>query len=55
LSGFIRVCRVLDLVERFDLLFPEPVPGPVEQLKMRGRKRHRSSAKRNAKTPSKRW
>jgi len=55
LSGFIRVCRVLDLVERFDLLVPEPVPSPVEQLKLRGRKRQRASAKRKAKAPPKKW
>ena len=55
LSGFIRVCRVLDLVERFDLLVPEPVPSPVEQLKLRGRKRQRASARRKAKSSSKKW
>src|SRR2546422_5273363 len=52
LSGFIRVCRVLDLVERFDLLVPEPVPSPVEQLKLRGRKRQRASTRSKAKAPS---
>ena len=55
LSGFIRVCRVLDLVERFDLLVPEPVPSPVEQLKMRGRRRQRASAKGKAKALPKKW
>jgi len=55
LSGFIRVCRVLDLVERFDLLVAEPVPSPVEQLKLRGRKRQRASTRSKAKTPSKKW
>lgn len=55
LSGFIRVCRVLNVIERFDLLVPEPVPSPVEQLKLRGRKRQRASAKRKIKTPSKKW
>jgi len=55
LSGFIRVCRVLDLVERFDLLVPEPVPSPVEQLKLRGRKRRRASAGRKAKASPKKW
>ncbi|MEO8054908.1 MAG: helix-turn-helix domain-containing protein [Acidobacteriota bacterium] len=55
LSGFIRVCRVLDLVERFDLLVPEPVPSPVEQLKLRGRKRQRASAGRKARSSSKKW
>ena len=55
LSGFIRVCRALDLVERFDLLVPEPVTSPVEQLKLRGRKRQRASAKRKAKAAAKKW
>ena len=55
LSGFLRVCRVLDLVERLDLLVPEPVPSPVEQLKLLGRKRQRASAKRKTNTPSKKW
>jgi transcriptional regulator with XRE-family HTH domain len=55
MSGFIRVCRVLDLLERFDLLVPEPVPSPVEQLKLRGRKRQRASAKRKTKISPKKW
>ena len=55
MSGFIRVCRVLGLIEHFDLLFPEPVPSPVEQLKLRGRKRQRASAKRKTKISPKNW
>jgi transcriptional regulator with XRE-family HTH domain len=55
LSGFIRMCRVLDMIERFDLLVPEPVPSPVEQLKLAGRKRQRASAAKPAKFPAKKW
>lgn len=55
LSSFIRVCRVLDVIERFDVLVPEPVPSPIEQLKLRGRKRQRASAKRKSKAPSRKW
>ncbi len=55
LSGFIRVCRVLDLVERFDLLVPEPVPSPVELLRLQGRKRQRASGARSAKAPPRKW
>jgi transcriptional regulator with XRE-family HTH domain len=55
LSGFIRVCRALELIGRFDLLVPETAPGPVEQLKLRGRMRQRASAKRPAAAPSKKW
>ncbi|HVU09240.1 MAG TPA: helix-turn-helix transcriptional regulator [Verrucomicrobiae bacterium] len=56
LSGFIRVCRVLDVIERFDLLISEPVPSPVAQLKMAGRKRQRAStAKKTVKPSAKKW
>ncbi len=55
LSGFSRVCRVLDLIERFDMLVPEPIPSPIEQLKLRGRKRRRASATRKAKPAPRKW
>jgi len=55
LSGFIRVCRALEVIERFDLLVPEPVPSPVEQLKMAGRKRQRASTGKPAKPSDKNW
>ncbi len=54
LSNLIRVCRVLDIIERFELIVPAPVPSPIEQLKLRGRKRQRASAK-NTKAPPKKW
>jgi transcriptional regulator with XRE-family HTH domain len=55
LSGFIRVCRVLDLVERFNLLVPEPMPSPIEQLKLRGRKRLRASERGQAHAAPRKW
>ena len=55
LSGFLRVCRVLELIERFDLLVQEPVPSPVEQLKLGGRKRRRASAARAVKPSAIKW
>lgn len=55
LSGFIRVCRALDLVERFDLLVPEPVPSPVAQLKLGGKQRRRASAPKSAPPAAKKW
>jgi transcriptional regulator with XRE-family HTH domain len=55
LPGFIRVCRVLDVIERFDLLIPEPVPSPVAQLKMAGRKRQRASTTKAVKPSAKKW
>jgi len=43
LSGFLRICRVLGLLERFDTLIPEARPSPMELLKLQGRKRQRAS------------
>jgi transcriptional regulator with XRE-family HTH domain len=55
LSGFIRVCRMLDIIERFDMLVPEPLPSPLEQLRLGGRQRRRASAARTKKTSDKNW
>lgn len=53
LSGFLRVCRALGLLERFELLLPEPVAGPMAQLKQAGRKRQRATGKKAA--AKKKW
>lgn len=43
LSAFIRVCRVLNLIEHFESLIPETAPSPIAQLRSRGRVRRRAS------------
>jgi transcriptional regulator with XRE-family HTH domain len=43
LSSFIRVCRALELLTRFEALLPEPVPSPMAQLKLRREHRQRAS------------
>jgi len=55
LSGFIRVCRVLGLVERLDLLVPETAPSPLVQLKLHGRKRQRASTAKDSGQPRQKW
>ena len=55
LSSFLRVCRVLDLLERLDALVPQPVPSPVEQLKHQGRKRRRASRPKAARPSPRKW
>lgn len=55
MSGFIRVCRVLGVLDRFDALIPEPVPSPVAQLKLHGRQRKRASGTKAAKSSAKKW
>ena len=55
LSGFVRVCRVLDLVERFDALVPEETASPIAQLKLQGRKRQRATGRKVATGDPKKW
>ena|SRR5581483_4772848 len=55
LSGFIRVCRVLGLIERLDLLLPEQTPSPIAMLKLQGRRRKRASTSKSAPTESQKW
>jgi transcriptional regulator with XRE-family HTH domain len=56
LSGFLRVCRALGLVDRFDMLVAESAPSPMAQLKLHGRKRRRASGKKVAPADSsKKW
>lgn len=55
LSGFIRVCRVLNLLDRFNLIVPEPVPSPVAQLKLGGKRRRRAYPVAAAPVAAKKW
>jgi len=55
LSGFVRVCRALGLLERFETLIPEAIPSPMEQLKLQGKHRQRASGARAAKGAPTKW
>ena len=54
LVNLLRVCRALDLVERFETLIPEPVISPVTQLKLQGKARKRAASVADAK-PQGKW
>lgn len=55
LSGFVRVCRALELMDRFELLVPSPVQSPMAQLKLQGRKRRRASGAKSTTRPTTKW
>lgn len=55
LSGFLRVCRVLGLVEHFENLVPEAVASPMEQLKRQGARRRRASGKKARPAKPAKW
>jgi hypothetical protein len=46
LVSFVRVLRALDLLDALDRLVPEPLPSPIELLKLHGRRRRRASGER---------
>ena len=47
MSSFIRVLRVLNLLEQFFKLFPKPGLHPMQLVKAQGKVRQRASSKRN--------
>ena len=55
LSGFLRVCRALGLVEQLENLVPEVAASPMEQLKRQGAKRQRALGKKSAAVTPKNW
>jgi transcriptional regulator with XRE-family HTH domain len=55
LSGFLRICRVLELVDGLDALIPEPTPSPIALLKLQGRQRQRASNRQAAGGTPKKW
>lgn len=55
LSGLLRVCRILGLLERFDALIPETVISPMEQLKSKIHKRQRASSRKKPKGKPTQW
>lgn len=51
LVSFVRVLRALDLLDALDRLVPEPLPSPIELLKLHGRRRRRASGERRRDIP----
>jgi len=55
LSGFLRVCRALGLVERFESLVPAAEASPMEQLERQRGKRLRASGQKAATAKPTKW
>ena len=45
-SSLIRILRVLDLVERLEVLLPETGPRPIDLMKLKGKERQRATGKK---------
>jgi transcriptional regulator with XRE-family HTH domain len=46
LINFVRVLRVLDLLEGLERLLPQPGPSPIDEVERRGRRRQRAGSPR---------
>ncbi len=56
LSSFVRACRALGLLDRFDLLISEPAAGPMARIQRQARPRLRASGSRaTTNAPKKKW
>ena len=61
LSGFVRVCRVLGILERLDALLPAQTASPIaqlaqqKQLKRYGQQRKRASGRKLTARQPKKW
>ncbi len=51
LISLIRALRALGLLDALDQLVPEPVPSPIELLKLHGKSRRRASGERHKTAP----
>lgn len=54
-SLFLRVCRVLDLVDRLDAMISEPPPSPMAMLRQKGSVKRRASTKKKPPTENVPW
>jgi transcriptional regulator with XRE-family HTH domain len=50
-TSLIRVLRSLDRLEALDRLIPEPLPSPIERIRMGGRERRRAAGSRRTQRP----
>jgi len=54
-GSLIRVLRVLHLVDRLNLVIPEPEISPMELLKLSGKRRQRASSRRTKEGSESGW
>ena len=55
LASLIRVLRFLGLLDALDVLVPEPVPSPIEQLRLRGHERRRARPRAETRPEASPW
>jgi len=51
LTSFVRVLRALGRLELLDRLLPEPLPSPIERIRIQGKRRQRAAEPRREEQP----
>jgi transcriptional regulator with XRE-family HTH domain len=51
-NSLVRTLRALGQLDALDRLVPEPLPSPVERLRLEGRRRRRAGTRRSADGPT---
>lgn len=46
MTNLIRICRALEILHRFEAVFPQPAVSPIALLNLQGKSRRRASNKR---------
>jgi transcriptional regulator with XRE-family HTH domain len=55
LTSLVRVLRALGRLELLDRLLPEPLPSPIERVRIQGKRRQRAAEPRRAEAPERPW
>lgn len=55
LTSLVRVLRFLGLLDALDVLVPEPVPSPIERLRLRGNERQRARPRAGTRPEASTW
>lgn len=55
MSSLVRLVRALGIVESLDAFVPEPTVSPVQELKLRSKRRRRASSKGEPASPRGKW
>jgi putative transcriptional regulator len=51
LESFVRILRALDQLELLNQLLPEPLPSPIQRVRLQGKRRQRATGKRGRRRP----
>jgi transcriptional regulator with XRE-family HTH domain len=51
LTSFVRILRALGQLELLDRLVPEPLPSPIERIRIHGKRRQRAAEPRGKHVP----